>query len=89
MVIPENEVAVRQPGSIQIEEEVSIKQPSACCTTQWEQGMLTGVQSQNSVSVDGTPRHILDVRQVNDSSDNDVSTARQGDSDTDDPVRGS
>ena len=30
----------------------------------WQKGVVTAINSRNNVSVDGMPRHILDVRQV-------------------------
>lgn len=49
---------------IQMGEEVWVKPPQARCTTQWHKGIVTSVNSPNNVSVDGMPRHVLDVRPV-------------------------
>ena len=47
-----------------IEEKVWVKPPSGTCTTRWTQGKITGLTSSNTVSVDGVPRHVLDLRRV-------------------------
>lgn len=63
--------AVRGDGeavSIKIGDEVWVKPPNVRCTTQWGRGTVTEVHSRNNVSVDGMPRHILDLRRVVDSS---------------------
>lgn len=41
-----------------------MKPPDAKCTSQWRKGRVTDVHSPNNLSVDGIPRHILDVRRV-------------------------
>jgi len=51
-------------GSIQVGDEVWVKPPNVRCTTQWGRGTVTATQSRNNVSVDGVPRHVLDVRPV-------------------------
>ncbi|GAB1600005.1 hypothetical protein Ahia01_000278000, partial [Argonauta hians] len=51
-------------GLAQLGEEVWVKPPDCRCTTQWGRGTVTGVNSRNNVSVDGVPRHILDIRRV-------------------------
>ena len=49
---------------ISIGDEVWVKPPGVRCTTQWGRGRVTEINSDNNVSVDGMPRHILDVRRV-------------------------
>lgn len=49
---------------IKMGEEVWVKPPGARCTTQWRKGTITHVNSRNNISVDGMPRHVLDVRPV-------------------------
>ena len=51
-------------ASIRVGEEVWVKPPDAKCTTQWGRGMVTDVNSRNNLSVDGMPRHVLDIRRV-------------------------
>ena len=51
-------------ATIDIGEEVWVKPPDAKCTSQWRKGRVTDVHSPNNLSVDGIPRHILDVRRV-------------------------
>lgn len=50
--------------SIKMGEEVWVKPPDARCTTQWRKGIVTHVNSSNNISVNGMPRHVLDVRPV-------------------------
>ena len=49
---------------VEIGDEVWVKPPTPRCTTQWKKGVVTGLNSDNNVDVDGMPRHILDLRQV-------------------------
>lgn len=51
-------------ATINIGEEVWVEPPDAKCTSQWRKGKVTDVHSPNNLSVDGIPRHILDVRRV-------------------------
>ena len=51
-------------ASVKLGEEVWVKPPNARCTTQWHRGKITKINSRNNVSVDGMPRHILDVRRI-------------------------
>ena len=39
-----------------------MKPPSSCCTMQWSRGQVTEIHSNNNISIDGVPRHILDIR---------------------------
>ncbi len=57
-----------------------MKPPNAQCTTQWGRGVITDVQSPNNLSVDGIPRHILDLRRVV-HVDDDVSAGPEGNED--------
>ena len=50
--------------SVSMGDEVWVKPRDARCTTQWRRGVITQVNSENNVSVDGMPRHVLDVRPV-------------------------
>ena len=47
---------------LRVGEEVWIKPPDGRCTSKWGKGVVTEVNSSNNVSVDGMPRHILDLR---------------------------
>ena len=49
---------------VSVGDEVWVKPPSVKCTSQWGRGVVTDVNSSNNVSVDGMPRHILDIRRV-------------------------
>ena len=42
-----------------------VKPPNGRCTTLWRRGVVTEVNSRNNVSLEGLPRHILDIRPVN------------------------
>ena len=53
-----------EEANVEIGDEVWVKPPHARCTTEWRKGHITEINSQNNVSVDGTSRHILDVRPV-------------------------
>ena len=61
---PPTDVEEERPGLVQVGEEVWVKPPNARCTTQWGRGRVTAINSRNNVSVDGMPRHILDLRKV-------------------------
>ncbi|XP_076036529.1 uncharacterized protein LOC143022271 [Oratosquilla oratoria] len=52
------------PASVQVGEEVWVRPKDTKCTSQWTRGTVTEVNSRNNVSVEGVPRHILDVRQL-------------------------
>ena len=45
-------------------DQVLVKPPGARCTTRWPTGQVTSVVSNNTVLVDGTPRHVLDIRRL-------------------------
>ena len=65
------------PARIQIGEEVWVK----VLNTRWgRRGVITDVQSPNNLSVDGMPRHILDLRHVV-HIDDDVSAGPEGNED--------
>ena len=50
--------------TVKVGEEVWVKPAGARCTALWPKGVVTAINSRNNVSVDGMPRHILDVRRV-------------------------
>ena len=52
------------PSSYKVGDSVWVKIPQGRCTTQFGKGTITGVYSPHSVPVDGTPRHVKDVRPV-------------------------
>ena len=45
-------------------EEVFVKPPGARCSTPWRVGRVTGVNSEQSIEVNGIPRHVSDIRPV-------------------------
>ena len=62
---------VEKSGLVKIGDEVWVKPPNVRCTTTWKKGIVTAVNSKNNISVDGTPRHILDIRRVIEPEDTD------------------
>ena len=54
----------RKCSKVAVGDEVWVKPPRARCTSHWRRGTITGINSDNNVSVDGLPRHILDIRPV-------------------------
>ncbi|XP_035828301.1 uncharacterized protein LOC101862068 [Aplysia californica] len=52
------------PGRFEVGDDVWVKPPQSKCTTKWNRGTVTGVNSINNVAVDGMARHVLDVRRV-------------------------
>ena len=50
------------PSSYRVGGSVWVKIPRGRCTNQFGKGTITGVYSPHSVLVDGTPRHVKDVR---------------------------
>ena len=51
-------------ATVEVGEEVWVKPTDGRCTALWQKGVVTAINSRNNVSVDGMPRHILDVRRV-------------------------
>ena len=49
---------------VRVGDEVWVKPGNVKCTTKWDKGTVTQVNSSNNVDVDGMARHILDVRRV-------------------------
>ena len=56
--------AREQSNEVSVGEEVWVKPPNAKRTTHWDKGIVTSLNSDKNISVDGTPRHILDIRRV-------------------------
>ena len=50
--------------TVEVGEEVWVKPANARCTALWQEWVVTAINSRNNISVDGMPRHILDVRRV-------------------------
>lgn len=48
----------------QIGDSVVVKPNDKKCTSRWRDGKVTGVSSENTVEVDGVPRHVLDIRRL-------------------------
>lgn len=49
---------------VQVGDDVWVKPGHAKCTTKWQRGTVTHVNSANNIDVDGMARHILDVRRT-------------------------
>ena len=62
--VPPPEQSQATSSTVRLGEEVWVKPPGARCTTQWARGTVTARNSDSNVSVDGMPRHILDLRPV-------------------------
>ena len=69
-------------------DRVWVKPPDGLCTARWKEVVVTGVTSANNVSVDGVPRHVLDVRRVIDGGDKEVRMAAADDQEEPHGVRG-
>ena len=50
--------------TVKVGEEVWVEPADARCTALCQKGVVTAINSRNNISVDGIPRHILDVRRV-------------------------
>ena len=51
-------------SNIEVGDEVWIKPPDSKCTSEWSRGAVTKVNSQCNIEVNGTPRHVLDIRPI-------------------------
>ena len=51
-------------SEVRMGDEVWVKPPNARCTSQWKKGVVTKVNTNNNVEVNGVPRHVPDVRRV-------------------------
>jgi hypothetical protein len=67
----------------EVGDEVFVKPGDARCTTKWPKGHVTAIGEGVQVEVDGTPRHVADIRQV--PNNNDESNIQDGEGD--DPTR--
>jgi len=52
----------RTNAEIAVGDEVFTRPPTARCHTPWPRGVVTGINSERSVDVNGVPRHVADVR---------------------------
>jgi len=50
---------------VKVGEEIWVKPGDARCTSKWREGIVTRINSENNVDVDGMARHILDIRRRN------------------------
>ena len=55
---------MEKSSQVSVGDRVWVKPPGGSCTSRWLEGRVTGVTSENNVSVNGVPRHILDVRRM-------------------------
>lgn len=71
-------------SSFQIGDAVFVKPPNSRCFNEWQRGKVTGINSQWNIEVDGTPRHVKDIRRdvpketVELDSGQDIPTQREG-----------
>lgn len=73
-----DDVRMNEPSAqVTVGDEVWVKPPNARCTTQWNRGVVTKVNSASNIEVDHMPRHILDLRTVAIAED-DVERDQQG-----------
>ena len=56
----------------EIGDNVWVKPGQTRCTTKWNRGKVTAINSTNNISVDGMPRHVLDLRRVYDFYENEI-----------------
>ena len=49
---------------LKVGDEVWTKPPDHRCTTLWKPGVVTRLNTPNNISVDGVPRHVLDIREA-------------------------
>lgn len=49
---------------VSVGDEVRVKPPSSRCTSQWTRGIVSEINSNNNIEVDGIPRHVLNLRPV-------------------------
>lgn len=63
-VMPPPSVRSIEASTFKLGDEVWVKPPFVKCTSHWKKGTVTGVNSNSNVSVDGMPRHVLDLRRV-------------------------
>ena len=52
----------RGDHGIAVGDQVFVRPPGARCTTPWPRGEVTQICSPQTIEVDGTPRHVADVR---------------------------
>ena len=59
-----NEVRVLESGDkdYKIGQTVFVKPAASRCTTKWPTGTITNILSRTNVEIDGTPRHVGDIR---------------------------
>ena len=63
---------------VKVGDEVWVKPGNARCTTKWREGIVTGVNSDNNVDIDGMARHILDIRRRNNGEEDETEEEQNG-----------
>ncbi|KAK7087102.1 hypothetical protein SK128_000352 [Halocaridina rubra] len=84
MVIGKEEEGVT---SIQMGDKVLVKPLEGKCTSHWRRGNVMDVHSQNDISVNGMPHHILDLRWAVDTKESVVEEDNEEPLENDSPVR--
>lgn len=74
--IPASGIKNVNSASIQIRNKVWVKPPNAHFTTHWVRGVVTDINFENNISVDGVPRLVSDIRRVLEDSEDDANTIR-------------
>ena len=49
---------------VKVGDAVYVKPPAARCTTVWPVGIVTAVNYENNIDINGVPRHVTDIRPV-------------------------
>ena len=55
-----------QRSGFKVDDRVFVRPNPSRCTTAWRVGRVSGVQSAQNMEIDGVPRHVADVRLVED-----------------------
>ena len=61
-------------GRFAVGETVFVKPPDARCTSRWNEGIVTKVNSSTNFEINGMPRHISDIRKRDTTIENEMQT---------------
>ena len=59
-----NKTEVETSSEFSVGDRIFLKPPGARCSTRWEEGTVTKVNSKWNIEVDGIPRHASDLRRI-------------------------
>ena len=68
----------RTSAEFEVGDKVVVKPPGAKCTTEWKPAVVTSVNSEQSVDVEGMPRHVSDIRHAPETSSSCKSDDEEG-----------